>query len=142
MFAPRRMAQTAIVLLFSGVHSAACIAVGRFIAHQHENPDPQMEARLYELENFLLQPLGASLIDLAPSSSLLHSPSSSLLLEDSTATLCLLAHQEHVAAGLGRAAFGFERDGERVGCGRGGFGKLLNHEEEIARGLFKVEDPG
>ena len=53
MFAPRRMTQTAIVLLFSGVHFAACIAMGGFIAHQHENPDPQMEARSYELGNFL-----------------------------------------------------------------------------------------
>lgn len=58
------------------------------------------------------------------------------------APLRLLAHQEHVAAGLGRAAFGFERDGERVGYGRGGFGKLLDHEEKVACGLFKVEDPG
>ncbi|PEN05806.1 hypothetical protein CRI93_11940 [Longimonas halophila] len=71
MLAPRRMVQGAIVFLFSGVHFAATIAVGGFIALQHENPDPAVEARLYELENILLQPLGAPLIDLNSSSTLL-----------------------------------------------------------------------
>ena len=61
MFAPRRMAQTAIVLLFSGMHFAACLAVGGFIAHQHENPDPEMEARLYEIHRTLEQPLAGRL---------------------------------------------------------------------------------
>ena len=71
MLTPRRMIQGAIVLLFSSVHFAACIAVGGFIALQHETPDPEIEARLYELENFLLQPVAAPLIGLDPSSSLL-----------------------------------------------------------------------
>jgi len=67
----RRMAQGAVVLLFSAVHFAACVAVGGFIALQHENPDPETETRLYELENFLLQPIGKPLLDLDPSSTFL-----------------------------------------------------------------------
>jgi len=61
MLAPRRMVQGAIVFLFSGVHFAATIAVGGFIAHQHENPDPEVEARLYEIYHTLEQPLAGRL---------------------------------------------------------------------------------
>jgi len=68
---PRRMVKGAIVLLFSGMHFAVCIAVGGFIAHQYENPNPETEARLYALESFLLHPLGAPLIKLDPGSSIL-----------------------------------------------------------------------
>jgi len=59
----RRMMKGAIVLLFSGMHFAACIAVGGFIAHQHENPDPETEARLYAILNVLELPIAGPLIN-------------------------------------------------------------------------------
>ena len=62
---PSRMVQGAIVLLFSGVHFAVCTAVGGFIALQHENPDPEMEARLYEIHHTLEQPLAGVLRSLS-----------------------------------------------------------------------------
>jgi len=59
------MIQGAIVLLFSSVHFAACIAVGGFIALQHETPDPKVEATLYEIHRILEQPLAGRLRSLS-----------------------------------------------------------------------------
>jgi len=65
MLTPQRMVQEAIVLLFSGIHFAACLAVGGFIALQHENPDPKVEATLYEIHRILEQPLAGRLRSLS-----------------------------------------------------------------------------
>jgi len=62
---PRRMAQGAIVLLFSGIHFATFLAIGGFIAHQHEDPNPEAEAQLYKILNALELPIAGPIRSLS-----------------------------------------------------------------------------
>lgn len=74
MLAPRRMVQGAIVCLFSGVHLALTLAVGGFIAHQHEDPDPETEEALEAMLHRLREPLANPLIDMFSLDGLIYYP--------------------------------------------------------------------
>jgi len=63
VFLPKRVAQGAMIALFSAMHFALCTVVGAAIAAQHEAPNPATEDALYTLLHRLRQPLANPLIE-------------------------------------------------------------------------------